>query len=401
MRFPSGCLLALFLVVSAVGCTRGRSDSSDDCDPGEDDCDKPADENDLFGGSGGASGQSGATGGASGVSGATGSGGAAGTRAGTGGMGAGAGAGGAGSGAGGLGGAGAGGFGGGAGGFGGAGFGGFSGGMGGAPASCFYEGVFRREGERFASDCNECLCTEGTVLCTDAVCPGLCDADECRIGNVCYSHGSTNILAPDECNRCTCFAGALYCTAEEHCGAFCEPSSCFHNSTCYADGALGIAAGDGCNTCSCDDGDLLCTDAACERFDAPPCEADKCEIDGICYPLGETTEDGCCLCEEDGVTCSDATWCDGQNPIGTRCDVDGDCQPGLDCRHDLAGERGMCMRDCGYGCPEGTECADGIPGYNGGSINNICLRTCMVSADCATFGSQCDQPTGADRRYCF
>jgi hypothetical protein len=46
-------------------------------------------------------------------------------------------------------------------------------------------------------------------------------------------------------------------------------------------------------------------------------------------------------------------------------------------------------------------CSDDIPDFNGGVAGEICMRTCMVTADCAPFGSECDMPTGADRRYCF
>jgi hypothetical protein len=384
-------VVVLFLALSALSCTRGRSDSSEDCEPSEDDCDQLVDENDPIGGAsgggrGGASGAAGVPAGAGGVSGAAGF---AGMRGGAGGMPAGAG-GSAGFGTGGFG----------AGGFGAGGFGGAAGFDG---SSCFFEGVFRLDGEVFDSDCNQCLCTLGNVFCTDIACApfGECDPGECLIGGSCYYSGSTNILAPDECNWCSCIEGAAYCTNDEACETFCERTSCKVDGNCFSDGAAGIPAGDGCNTCSCSDGELQCTLIECERFDAPPCEANSCEVDGVCYPLGEMTEDGCCTCEVGGLTCNDDAWCTDQNPIGTRCEVDGDCQPGLDCRHDLSGERGVCMRDCGHGCPTGTACADAIPDYNGESVNNVCMRTCMVSADCQSFGSQCDMPSGADRRYCF
>lgn len=383
-------VVVLLLAIGALSCTRGRSDSSEDCEPGEDDCDQLVDENPIGGASGesGQGGNSGSAGTSSGASGESGGAGFAGMRGGAGGMQAGA-SGAAGTGAGGF------------------GAGGFPGGMGGSAGfdgSCFFEGVLRFDSEVFDSDCNQCLCTLGNVFCTDIACApfGECEVNECRVGNTCYYSGETNITAPDECNRCSCYDGVLYCTDDEACVTNCERTSCEVDGNCFSDGAVGIPAGDGCNTCSCFDGDLQCTLIECERFDAPPCEADKCEVDGVCYPLGETTEDGCCVCEEGGdLTCSDASWCTGQNPIGTRCEVDGDCQPGLDCRHDLSGERGVCTRDCGYGCPTGTACADGIPDYNGESVDNICMRTCMVSADCQSFGSQCDMPSGADRRYCF
>jgi hypothetical protein len=268
-------------------------------------------------------------------------------------------------------------------------------------AACFFGGLSHRDGETFASGCNECLCANGTVICTDVACPSdvECSGGACRVGDFCYADGATGIVAPDGCNQCSCADGTIYCTDE--CEPMCPASSCEHLNSCIADGVSGIAAGDGCNTCSCDNGDLSCTSDTCERFDEPPCETGACEVDGVCYPLNEVTENGCCTCEAGGISCTTESWCAVIDPIGTRCQVDGDCQPGLDCRHELAGERGMCLRACRFGCPTGTECADGIPGYNGGFIDDICLRTCNVSADCEPYGSECDMLSGTDRRYCF
>jgi len=261
-----------------------------------------------------------------------------------------------------------------------------------------------QSGDTFSTDCNQCLCANGSLFCTEIECaPNAdCEPSECSVGNACYSNGGTNILAADGCNLCSCHDGALYCKDDEECGGTsCPYASCEHFSTCFADGDTDIPAGDGCNTCTCTSGDLECTEEICERFDEPPCESDACQINGVCYPLDETSEDGCCTCEADGVSCIEESWCDGQDPIGTRCGVAGDCAPGLECKRDLYGERGMCLRDCGFGCPTGTLCADNIPGFGGGVIDNICLRPCMVSADCEPFGSECDMPPGASRRYCF
>lgn len=333
------CVVVWIGIVGAWGCanTSGRSDSDAECEPGEDDCDFVRDEQN--GGSGGLSGSSGS--GGSGAGGVGGRAGASGT------------------------------------GFAGTPSGGVGGsdptaGRGGAEAGsgtlgCRFEGSFFLDGQTFSSDCNECLCARGQVICTQIECP-----------------------PDDECQG-ACDAGSPQCPA----------GSCEHMGACYVHGTTGIPAGDECNSCTCVSGSLQCTLGFCERFDEPPCDGESCDIGGICYPLNETTEDGCCTCGPEGVACSDAAWCAGQNPVGTRCNVDGDCQPGLDCRGDLTGERRQCIRSCNNGCPAGTECVDGVPHYAGGTIDDICLRTCVISADCTAFGSECDMPSGVDRRYCF
>lgn len=364
-------------IAGAWGCanTSGKSDSDVECAPG-DDCDLRT--NEQVGGSAGSAGSGGTggrsgTGGSAGVSGTSGSGGASGI-GGRGGGGIGA-------------------------------IGGQGGAEGGAGAgACRFQGTSVPDGQTFPFGCNECLCANGRVTCTDVECPpsDLCGADTCEVGDTCYADGSLGIPAPDGCSVCSCTDGTLYCNSDgcEEPPA-CPASSCEHLDTCHANGASNIPAGDGCNWCTCANGSLQCTLASCEPFDEPPCEAGSCEINGICYPLNETTEDGCCTCGAAGATCNDDPWCEGQNPVGTRCDVDGDCQPGLDCRGDLSGERQLCIRTCNYGCPTGTVCADSIPHFNGGFVANICMRTCMVSTDCAPFGSECDMPSGTDRRYCF
>jgi hypothetical protein len=300
-----------------------------------------------------------------------------------------------------------------AGGVGGAGAGGSAGqsglagaGAGGDGSYCDVNGVLYQTGDLFSIACNQCVCASGEVTCTQLDCEdppvSPCELDECRVGEVCYSNGGQNILAPDGCNHCTCDHGALYCTREPSCETgFCDFPDCELSGACYPSGAEGIPL-DGCNTCTCTAGDLTCTtDETCERFDEPPCDAGSCEVDGVCYPSESTTVDGCCQCQESVLTCSDATWCQEGDPIGARCMTDGDCEPGLECIGELAGERQLCIRECGYGCPTGTVCADGIPGYNGGIIDDICMRPCNVAADCEPFGAVCNQPAGADRRYCF
>ena len=126
------------------------------------------------------------------------------------------------------------------------------------------------------------------------------------------------------------------------------------------------------------------------RSSSRPRADTACNFDGVCYPDGTSTEDGCCTCDKQAVGsgCIEPGWCPGWVLIGKRCSTDGDCSlssvsSGLQCRTDFFGERGVCTRDCNYGCPTGTECVAEVPDYNGGTIKNVCMRPCAARADCA------------------
>src|SRR5262249_17456910 len=105
-------------------------------------------------------------------------------------------------------------------------------------------------------------------------------------------------------------------------------------------------------------------------------------------------------------------WCPGWVLIGKRCSKNEDCSvlptssSGLTCRTDFFGERGVCTRDCNFGCPTGTECTN-VPDYNGGTINDVCMRSCTAAAECdlevqgSPLGSECDAPGGLSKSYCF
>lgn len=144
----------------------------------------------------------------------------------------------------------------------------------------------------------------------------------------------------------------------------------------------------------------------------PPCAPTRCELDGICYPDGAVTEDGCCFCDNGVGGCEHRAECPGSVSIGKRCASDADCSqsnatPGLFCRTDFFGERGVCTRDCNFGCPTGFECVADIPDYETGNVHNVCMRACRADADCATdsrgmpLGSECDMPPGLEKSYCF
>jgi hypothetical protein len=145
-------------------------------------------------------------------------------------------------------------------------------------------------------------------------------------------------------------------------------------------------------------------------IDAPPCEPGSCLFDGVCYPSGAQSEDGCCTCEDGTGSCIEPAWCPGWVTIGKRCASSADCGAplsGLHCRTDFFGERGVCTRDCNYGCPTGTECLASVPGYDGGAVANMCMRFCATPDVCTqdvrgqSLASECDRPEDLTRSYCF
>ncbi len=213
-------------------------------------------------------------------------------------------------------------------------------------------------GESFQSECNGCFCDESGSSCTTKACPSPpCAAGACEFAGFCIEDGRRFLPVMTNhanCGFCTCTAGEVSC--ENHC----EPWP-----------------------------------------DAPPCEQSACEQHGVCYPLGATTEDGCCTCMEDGFSCIAAGWCTDMAPlIGARCESDGDCSRGLTCRTDLAGERGLCVRDCNHGCPTSTVCAPALQDYKGYFLGDVCMRPCETNADCP-LGTTCDTPGTTTTRYCY
>jgi hypothetical protein len=182
-----------------------------------------------------------------------------------------------------------------------------------------------------------------------------------------------------------------------------SPDSCFSCAPRAAEQCSCTPAADsgGTPVIECLDGNAL---------DTPPCNTGSCLIDAVCYPNGARSEDGCCTCTDGQGSCIEPAWCPGWVYIGKRCAGDADCdapRSGLQCRTDFFGERGVCTRDCNFGCPTGTECLTGVPGYDGDTVDNVCMRFCATPDVCtqdvrgASLGSECDRPANLTRSYCF
>lgn len=133
--------------------------------------------------------------------------------------------------------------------------------------------------------------------------------------------------------------------------------------------------------CSCgfDSEEPATTSVRCKHPDPPPCDEGSCDFGGVCYPLGTSTEDDCCHCDEDGGSCIEPEWCPGWTSIGDSCETSVDCSTlsgdykGLVCRTDLLGRDNVCTRLCNYGCPTGTECVD-VPTTDGVNVDSLCMR---------------------------
>jgi hypothetical protein len=115
------------------------------------------------------------------------------------------------------------------------------------------------------------------------------------------------------------------------------------------------------------------------------CEETSCVIDGVCYPSGVQSDDGCCTCENGEYSCREEVGCRDWRSISKRCTGNDDCGFGLECRTDFQGGQGVCTRPCNYGCPTETACTY-VRDSSGDFLDEeVCLRVCEPASDDCRF----------------
>jgi hypothetical protein len=175
---------------------------------------------------------------------------------------------------------------------------------------------------------------------------------------------------------------ALWITQWTKCKSFTINEECDAIDDCF------VCEEDSAQECGCQFStprEVECTGYAI----VPPseCESPSCNIDGVCYPSGAGTEDGCCSCYDGDYTCIEPGWCPGWATIGKRCGRDEVCGGGLECRDDIKGGMPVCTRTCNFGCPTGYECVTNVPDMNDEPISEgLCLKPCESHGDCEVSG---------------
>ncbi|XP_033101456.1 kielin/chordin-like protein [Anneissia japonica] len=202
---------------------------------------------------------------------------------------------------------------------------------------CMLDEVVARNGQIFDNPndkCQDCLCLDGYVRCTDKQCPTLSPMclDPIKLpGECCPScrkMGCSDREELDPCEECNCVNGQWSCSRREcvlpSCphpgrGMCCmECNGCTYNGKPWANGDVFSDPADGCRSCQCSNGTVNCSHPVCE---APQCRnpvvpagqccpicIGTCNVDGLEVDNGETytpASDPCasCTCRNGQVFC--------------------------------------------------------------------------------------------------
>ncbi|XP_064417188.1 kielin/chordin-like protein [Latimeria chalumnae] len=258
---------------------------------------------------------------------------------------------------------------------------------------CRFQGRVYNSGATFdspADQCSKCNCLNEVVTCVRKSCPQQCShpvpsSTCCPACNHCFYEGHEfenrqAFSAPtDSCQRCSCLAGNVLCTAiicpqtpcanpiskPGFCCAEC-PAACIHFGKEYPEGSHWVSLAS-CEDCSCTRGEVLCSQLQCDEAlcshpalvpgqCCPVCH--DCLLEGVTYSHGEAfLPDPCrqCTCRGGSVHCLD-----------TLC-------PRLSCMHQVT-EPGICCPRCRGCIYNGKEYRDGSTWF--ASTTTPCM-SCM------------------------
>lgn len=282
------------------------------------------------------------------------------------------------------------------------------------------------------SDQSECVATSNVGACEESAPESVCLV-------TCSSDDDCSSTARCSDNVCTAkddptTPAGVRCADYEPCDALspCADTNCIAFPECGA--ALCIDASTACELSCPDVNDCTIAESYPEQLfcsgrvpaipgepedddadNEPPCEVGSCEFYGVCYAEGESTEDGCCFCTEEGGFCDEPGWCPGNSdtndepnlsdpiiPADTPpCEV-GSCEFAGVCYPDgVETEDGCCICENGVGtCLEGGGCLEGHTPYISSPCSDesecptgLQCRTlqCFILSDCNPDGSECLQ----------
>lgn len=238
----------------------------------------------------------------------------------------------------------------------------------------------------------------------------LCDEDACGEGLGCVCGVCTEACEPGASGACGELNERASCVAIAR--SSCEEAEAVCDVRCDADADCSPLGRHTCEAGRCRAPALDAQPDAGGSTAPPPdggasCPPDACVIDGVCYPNGASTEDGCCYCENGSHACIEPGWCPSWPLIGKRCDTDADCRAvgsdsGLRCQRSTTGSADVCTRPCNYGCPTGTACVQ-LEGFSG----ELCMRDCTAGSESCELevfgeplGTTCTA-TETERAYCL
>jgi hypothetical protein len=196
-----------------------------------------------------------------------------------------------------------------------------------------------------------------------------------------------------------CLGGRCYlpCASTSECSRWesCMGGICRASSVPQGDADIPTPDGDSDTDSDSDSDSDVDSDADSDADADGPCTCPRAQCHGVTGDCVECIESGYCttlpVCDVARGICVDfsATQC-----APCRTDMSEQCGAGIDCVDRRTGDHWetVCLTTCTVGCPQGTECLDGVhctPLSNGSCTAwyaNLRGRTCMSASDCLPLG---------------